>query len=67
VGDHWEVRCGDREASGPQLADVLAEATGRAEGEPVPLVPGMHAIDAWLRESARTIESELAATTSQTD
>ena len=49
------------------LADVLAEATGRGEGEPVPLVPGLHAIDAWVRESARTIESELAAATSQTD
>ena len=61
MGDHWEVRCGDREASGPLLADVMAEATGRGEGEPVPLVPGVHAIDAWLRDHARAIEAELAA------
>ena len=44
------------------LADVMAEATGRGEGEPVPLVPGVHAIDAWLKDHARAIEAELAAT-----
>lgn len=39
----------------------MAEATGRGEGEPVPLVPGVHAIDAWLKDHARAIEAELAA------
>jgi len=43
------------------LADVMAEATGRGEGEAVPIVPGVHAIDAWLRDRAHAIEAELAA------
>jgi len=33
------------------LADVMAEATGGGEGEAVPIVPGVHAIEAELAAS----------------
>lgn len=63
-GDLWHVRCGEREASGPQLRDVMAEATGHGGGDLVPLRPGVDTtLDAWLDDQAQTIEREHEALT----
>jgi hypothetical protein len=65
-GDLWHVRCGEREASGPQLRDVMAEATGHGGGDLVPLRPGSDTTLAeWLTDQAQTIEREYEALTSE--